>query len=332
MDWFTVPLKETHMTEKCLITGASGFMGRWLRSALGESGFEVRCFDSQPAGVEDEILGDILDTYALEKACTGVHAVCHLVALQSAREYSWEDFYAVNVMGTEALLKACIRQNVRHVLFFSTELVYGHQTALCVAEDSALNPCGFYGRSKMMAEELCRKYTEKGLQLTIVRPCNIMGPGKRRVVDQLFDRIRNNAFVPLVGGKHKPCQFIDVRDIAEITAQILKSKLLGVYNVGSPHPPSTFQVYSNLIKHAHSHSKLVSVPAGLFRTGFRLLDVLKLSPLTADQYYRLTDSWIVDTSKLYDRLQYSLQYDEVQSITDTYDAYCTPRHQPASAL
>ena len=317
------------MTDKCLITGASGFVGRRLRIALRESGFEVRCFDSQPAGVEGEIVGDILDNHALEKACTGIHAVCHLAGLQSSYEHRWEDFHAVNVMGTESLLKACIRQNVQHLVFFSSDMVYGFQTTCRVAEDAALNPCGFYGRSKMMAEELCNAYADKCLQVTILRPCPIMGPGRRGVVDQLFDRIRNYAFVPLIGGKHKPCQFIDVRDVASITAQILKRKALGAYNVGSPHPPSTFQVYSNLISHAHSQSKLVSVPARLARTGFQVLDVLKLSPLTADQYYRLTDSWIVDPSKLYDRLKYPLKYDEVRSIIDTYDAYYTQTDQPA---
>ena len=74
------------MTEKCLITGASGFIGRWLRSTLLESGHDIRCFDSKSAGVEDEILGDILDSHALEKACAGVQAVCHLAALQSSHQ------------------------------------------------------------------------------------------------------------------------------------------------------------------------------------------------------------------------------------------------------
>lgn len=319
------------MTEKCLITGASGFIGRWLCSTLLESGHDVRCFDSKSAGVEDEILGDILDSHALEKACAGVQAVCHLAALQSSHQYSWKDYYAANVTGTESLLKACIRHNVKHIVFFSTELVYGHQVTSTIGEDATLKPCGFYGRSKMMAEELCGHYARKGLQVTIVRPCNIMGPGKTRVVDQLFDRINNHAFIPLVGGKQKPCQFIDVRDVAEITTQILESQILGIFNLGSSHPPSAAEVYSKLIHHANSHSKLISVPAGLFRSGFRILDVLKLSPLTSDQYYRLSDSWIVDSSKLFGQLKHSLKYDEVRSLIDTYDAYCTTPHRPASA-
>lgn len=317
------------MTDKCFITGSSGFLGLRLHVALRGAGFEVRCLDRQPAGIADEIVGDILDNHALEKACTGIHAVCHLAALQSSREYSWEDFYAVNVRGTESVLRACMLQNVRHVVFFSTEMVYGCQTTCRVEEDAALNPRGFYARSKLMAEELCRKYMDRGLQITIVRPCNIMGPGKRRVVDKLFDRIRTNAFLPLVGGKHRPCQFIDVRDLANITAQIVKRRVPGIYNIGTSHPPSTFQVLSSLIRYAHSQSKLVSVPARLTRTGFRILDALKLSPLTEDQYYRLAESWIVDSSKLYDLLKYSLKYDEVRSIIDTYDAYCTSTYQPA---
>ena len=309
------------MSEKCLITGASGFVGHWLRLALLEAGFEVRCFDTRSAGVDDEILGDILDAGAVEKACTGVDAVCHLVALQSGREYTWEDFYAANVRGTESLLTACLRKKVRHFVFFSTEMVYGHQKIDRVREDSLLSPNGFYGHSKMAAEKLCEKFAEHGLEIAILRPCNIMGPGKRRVVDQLFDRIKSNAFIPLVGGKDKPCQFVDVRDIAAVTAQVIKHKIQGVYNVGSVQPRGAFDVYSSLIRHARSRSRLVALPARLVRTGFRALDILKLSPLTMDQYYRLTDSWIVDPSKLSAKLNYSLKYDETRSIIDTYDAY-----------
>jgi dTDP-glucose 4,6-dehydratase len=309
------------MTGKCLITGSSGFLGRWLRSTLLRYGFEIRGFDNQPAGVGDEIIGNLLDKQAVDRACTDVQAVCHLAALQSSHQYTWGEFYAANVAGTEFLLQSCLRHHVKHIVFFSTELVYGRQTSHRVKENAEIRPYGFYGRSKMMAEDLSMKYAQQGLKVTILRPCNIMGPGKRRVVDQLFDRIDHNAIIPLVGGRQRPCQFVDVRDVTEIVAEILTREVGGVYNVGSLYPPVAEAVYSKLIFHARSSSRLVPVPAGMFRNGFRLLDVLKLSPLTCDQYYRLTDPWIIDASQLLDRIKYSLKYDEITSITDTYDAY-----------
>jgi dTDP-glucose 4,6-dehydratase len=309
------------MTGKCLITGSSGFLGRWLRATLLTYGFEVRGFDSQPAGVEDEIIGNLLDKQVVDRACTGVQAVCHLAALQSSHQYMWDDFYAANVAGTESLLQSCLRHHVKHIVFFSTELVYGRQAAHRVKENAEMKPYGFYGRSKMMAEDLFRKYAQQGLTVTILRPCNIMGPGKRRVVDQLFDRIDHNAIIPLVGGRKRPCQFVDVRDVAEIVAEILMREVGGVYNVGSLHPPTAEAVYSKLILHARSCSRLVPVPAGMFRSGFRLLDALKLSPLTSDQYYRLTDSWFVDASQLHNQIKYLPRYDEITSLINTYDAY-----------
>lgn len=315
------------MKETCLITGASGFVGQWLRTALLESGFDVRCYDNRPAGVENEIVGEILDRDALEAACEGTRVVCHLVALQSSRKHSWEDFYTLNVRGTESLLEACSQQNVEHFVYFSTELVYGKQTVGRVAEDSATHPRGFYGRSKLMAEDLCRKYAENGLQVTVLRPCNIMGPGKTRVIDKVFDRINENALIPLVGGRDKPWQVIDVRDVAKITAQILKTRLVGIYNVGSPHPPGASQIFSELIRHAKSGSKLLPLPAWLFRSVSVALDLVGLFPLSAEQYHRLSDSWIVDSSKLLSRLKYSLIYDESHSIIDTYDAYLATSHR-----
>lgn len=306
---------------ECLITGASGFVGRWLRSALLAHGFDVRCFDKRAAGVAHEVVGDILDKAAVEKACEGVRVVFHLVGLQSSRSHSWNEFYALNVRGTEVMLEACQRHGVEHFVYFSTELVYGRQAIERVLEEAVPRPRGYYGMSKKLAEDACKGFQGTGLRVTVLRPCNITGPGKTRVVEELFRRVHNHAPIPMVGGAHRLWQAVDVRDVAEISARLIEEKLEGVFNIGVPEPPSVRDVYTKLIGHAKSRSRLVPVPAWVFRSACVVLDLMRLSPLTADQYHRLADSWIADPSRLLKRLRYVPRYDPVRSIVETYDAY-----------
>jgi short-subunit dehydrogenase len=309
------------MSEKVLITGGSGFVGRWLGRTLAERGFAVRCFDRDPSGVDDEVVGDSLDPATVSRACAGVQTVCHLIGLQSSRHHAWEEFYDVNVRTTALLLESCLRQGVGHFVYFSTEMVYGKQDGSLVGEDAALRPRGNYGRSKQIAENLCREFAGRGLRVTILRPCNIMGPGKVRVVEELFKRVASSRPVPLIGSGARPWQVVDVRDVSELTARVIEQRVSGVYNVATLDPPGMREAYTRLFAHAGSRSRLVPVPAWAFRSGCVALDVLRLAPLAPEQYHRLADGWVLDPSRLAARVGYAPLHDGVRSVLDTYDAW-----------
>jgi len=320
------------MSDRVLVTGASGFLGRWLRRALLERGFTVRGFDRDAAGVDDEIVGDSLDPATVSRACMGVRTVCHLIGLQSSRHHTWQQFYDVNVRTTELLLESCLQQGVEHFVYFSTEMVYGKQKPGLVREEAVPRPRGSYGKSKEIAENLCRQYEAKGLSVTILRPCNIMGPGKVRVVEELFRRVAEHRAVPLIGSGNRPWQVVDVRDVSELTARIVEQRVGGVYNIAAAHPPTAREAYSGLIAHAGSRSRLVPVPAWAFRTGCVALDVAGLAPLAPDQYHRLADPWVVDPSRLLERVSYTPRYDGIRSILDTYDAWARSAEGSAPPL
>lgn len=309
------------MTGRILVTGASGFIGRWLRTTLLDRGFAVRCFDREATGAEDEFVGDSLDESAVSQACQGVRAVCHLIGLQSSRGEPWPRFYDLNVRTTQLLLEACLRQGVEHFVFFSTEMVYGRQDQPAVAESAVLRPRGFYGKSKRMAEEMCHRFQEKGLRVTVLRPCNIMGPGKLRVVEELFGRVVSHRPIPLIGGGHRPWQVVDVRDVSELTARVIERGLEGVFNVAPPTCSTAREVYSALLTRAGSRSRLLPVPAWMLRSACATLDVVGMSPLTGDQYHRLADPWIIDPARLLTATGYTPRYGGIRSVLDTFDAW-----------
>jgi short-subunit dehydrogenase/dTDP-4-dehydrorhamnose reductase len=309
------------VSERCLIIGSTGFVGAWLRAAFVESGIAVRGLDNRPSDEPDHVTGDLFDEAVLAQACAGATSVCHLVAQQSSRDHSWEEFQRMNVQATERIVAACLRAGVQQLVYFSTELVYGKQNGARVREEAPLRPHGFYGRSKALGEDVCWKHEGRDLKVTILRPTNIFGPGKTRVVSELFDRVNLGKPIPLVGGRDRPVQVVDVRDIASVTTRLVKDRVTGIFNVGAHTPVTAAAMYGALVEHARSKSKLIPVSAGFFRMACTVMDRVGVSPLTSDQYHRMADSWTVDTSRLEARLPHALAHDGTASLLETYDAY-----------
>jgi nucleoside-diphosphate-sugar epimerase len=157
------------MSDVILVTGATGFIGRSLISALKRIGCEVRSLSSREGDLADPPL----------KAESDVAHVYHLAARSFVPD-SWTDthsFYRTNVLGTVSVLEFC-----RHTgasLTFVSSYIYGHPECLPIPEDHPLKPTNPYSHTKMMGEELVRYYSARfDVRATIVRPFNIYGPGQ----------------------------------------------------------------------------------------------------------------------------------------------------------
>ena len=171
------------MSERVLVTGGSGFIGRRLVQFLRDEGVEVLA----PGR-------DILDVSAGSFPDQSVDWVIHL----AGRTYvpaSWNepaDFYRVNALGTVNVLEYCRRTQAR--LISVSGYCYGVPEALPISETAPLKPNNPYALSKRAAEEACRFFFEY-LQtpVMIVRPFNIYGPGQpanfliAHIVEQVID-------------------------------------------------------------------------------------------------------------------------------------------------
>ncbi|HWP47974.1 MAG TPA: NAD-dependent epimerase/dehydratase family protein [Candidatus Limnocylindrales bacterium] len=166
-----------------VVSGATGFIGYNLVQHLSQQGFKIsgliRNFHKVDLltqwGVEP-VLVDLQDTDKLKEAVRGAKVVFHLAALRGEGFWSWEEFYRVNVKGTENLLKACLNQ-VNHFIYCSSVSVFGHFWPGPATENYPYAPVNNYGRSKVEAEKLVfRYYQEKDLPVTIVRPVITYGP------------------------------------------------------------------------------------------------------------------------------------------------------------
>jgi nucleoside-diphosphate-sugar epimerase len=192
-----------------LVTGATGFTGGHLASALARRGHEVRAlvrprsrarFDASnlPADGVVAVEGDLVAADTLAGACAGVEVVYHIAATYREAGQPDSAYHAINVDGTRHLLDAARASGVRRVVHCSTGGVHGHVAHPPANEDAPFNPGDVYQRTKLAAEQLARTFgTAEGLDVVVVRPIGIHGPGDTRFL-KMFKGLARGRF-PMLG-------------------------------------------------------------------------------------------------------------------------------------
>jgi nucleoside-diphosphate-sugar epimerase len=172
------------------VTGATGFLGRYIVGALLGRGARVigvvrnpdRVPELRARGVEMR-RADLADRAALAAGFAGADAVVSNAALFSLRNQRWDDHRRANIEGTQNVFGALADAGVRRVVHVSSCAVYGLAARGRLTEDSPQLsektrrfPWNTYAISKAVSEQAAWALArEHGLELTTVRPCTIYG-------------------------------------------------------------------------------------------------------------------------------------------------------------
>jgi len=209
------------------VTGATGFVGRHACARLAARGHDVtalvRRASTAPAGTREVVLGD-LDGSAVPSAALGrLDAVVHLAArVHVMRDRSADplaEFRRVNVDGTLALARAAIAAGVPRLVFVSSVKVLGERagdgtSAFRVGDVPA--PVDPYGVSKHEAEQALRTLASAtGLEVAVVRPPLVHGPGVGGNVARIARLVRAGAPLPL-GAVDNARTMVSVRTLAAV--------------------------------------------------------------------------------------------------------------------
>jgi nucleoside-diphosphate-sugar epimerase len=214
------------MAEPVLVTGATGFVGRHLVSALAAVGHPVYTHSS---AVTD--IGQKLPVY------DKVKHVFHLAGRTFVPE-SWSEtasYYAVNVQGTVNVMETCREHNASVTIVSS--YVYGVPQRLPIDEHHPVAAENPYAHTKILAEEVARFYGQQfGLHVSIIRPFNLYGHGQDRRF--LIPHLIHAAVDPEVSlievADLKPLRdYLHVRDFVRLLMLVMQAEACGTYNAGS---------------------------------------------------------------------------------------------------
>ncbi|TAN48071.1 MAG: NAD(P)-dependent oxidoreductase [Rhodospirillales bacterium] len=312
-----------------VIFGGNGFTGSHLTQALCQRGESVLVADIDDNGAAQRAGAafrktDITDPEAL--AALGLEsgdAVYHM----AARQYhlpvpqSGQNAYfeAVNTEGTRRILDLMRKCGCKRMVFFSTDMVYGLPERTPVTLDHPQNPIGPYGRSKMLAEKLCRDARGEGIGITIFRPRLIVGPGRLGVLVKLFRLIKAGLPVPMIGNGSNRYQMISVFDcVAAALAAQERGFPNGEFNLGSDNPPTVRQLLSDLIKDAGSRSVLIPTPGSLVKAVLSLFEKAGLPLMYREQYQIADVNYLVDIEATKRGLGWQPQHDDAGMIAAAY--------------
>jgi dihydroflavonol-4-reductase len=211
---------------RVLVTGATGFLGHHLVQQLVETGHEVvaLCRDPEseaarrlPAAVE-RARGDVLDATAVEAAARGCTVLMHCAGKVSRDPKDALELDAVHVQGTRIALDAARRAQVRRCVYASTSGVVSvtHDPDHIGREDDEppVELCARlpYYRSKLYAEQEALARNTAELEVVVVNPSLLLGPGDLHgsSTEDVRRALEHRALVVPAGG----VAFVDARDAA----------------------------------------------------------------------------------------------------------------------
>lgn len=242
---------------KVLVIGGAGFIGSFVVSELLSAGAaEVVIYDNLARGemsnIEEQLKdprckmyphgGDIREIDLLDDAMKGMDGVIHLAAMWLLH---CTDFprtaFDVNIQGTFNVLEACVKNNIKRLVYSSSASVYGDAVEVPMTEDHPFNNRNFYGASKIAGEAMCRAIHDRyGLSYVGLRYMNVYGPHQDQtaaytgVIPIMLNKIDANESPVINGDGSQAYDFIYVEDVARCNVNALESEATDeFYNVGT---------------------------------------------------------------------------------------------------
>ncbi|WP_067865086.1 NAD-dependent epimerase/dehydratase family protein [Neptuniibacter marinus] len=240
---------------KVLVTGGAGFIGSHVVGELLKTDVgEVVIYDNLARGEQsyvEEYLkdkrcslvkADLREIDVLNHSMVGCDYVIHLAAmwLLHCKDFPRTAF-DVNIEGTFNVLEACVKNDVKRLVYSSSASVYGDAVEVPMTEDHPFNNRNFYGASKIACESMCRAFFDRyGLDYVGLRYMNVYGPHQDQtaaytgVVPIMLNKIDANESPVINGDGTQAYDFIYVEDVARCNVLALQASSADeFYNVGS---------------------------------------------------------------------------------------------------
>lgn len=269
---------------KVLVIGGAGFIGSFVvAELLKEDVAEVVVYDNFARGQRSYLTeqlkdprcsifpigGDVREIDILDAAMKGKDYVISLAAmwLLHCKDYPRTAF-EVNIAGTFNILEACVKNNIKKLIWSSSASVYGDAVELPMTENHPFNNKNFYGATKIAGEAMATAFNDRyNLPVIGLRYMNVYGPHQDQtaaytgVVPIMLNKIEANEAPVINGDGSQAYDFIYVEDVARCNVDALKSDVnFGMYNVGTEVQTSIKELCDLILKLKNSKLEVVYKP------------------------------------------------------------------------
>lgn len=316
-----------------LVTGASGFVGSALSAALAASGYRVRAATrslDQSAGdesVERIAIGHIDGTTDWGRALQGVETVVHLAArVHVMRDRVLDPLAAyrdVNTHGTARLARSAVNAGVRRIVYVSTIKVNGEATGVTpFRETDTPAPSDPYGISKWEAEQRLQQIAaDTGLEMVIVRPPLVYGPGVKGNFLTLLHWVERGVPLPL-GGCRNRRSLIGLDNFVDVLVRCVAHPAAAgrTFLVSDGEDLSTPALIRGLARAFGRPARLLTIPPVMLRLAARLLGRSAI-------YERLCGSLQVDAGSVQRLLGWQPPLTVEEGLSRTVEWYRSQRRR-----
>ena len=260
------------------MTGAGGFVGRQLCARLIEAGIRVHGVSRRPvaslssAGMQVFEVSDVASYGGWKAALVGVDTVIHLAGRAHVLRESTADsrslYFHNNVESTKSVARGAIDCGVRQFIFMSSVKVFGDGPfAEPLSPSDRAIPSDDYGRSKLEAEQwLLATGQREGLEVAVVRPPLIYGPGVRANFLRLMSWVERGVPLPLARLANRR-SLVSVWNLNDLLLRLIERRGAagGVWHVSDGEDISTTRLVEEIARHMRRPARLFSVPHSLAR-------------------------------------------------------------------
>lgn len=321
---------------KVLVTGATGFLGKYILEELATQGYEVTAF-GRNASIGERltndkirfIQGDFTEPRGIMAAAEGMDAIVHAGALSTVWG-KWSDFYQTNVVGTENVLAACEDNQVKRLVFISSPSIYAaakDQLQVKETEAPEKNELNFYIKSKLLAEEKIRE--KATVDSVILRPRGLFGIGDTSIIPRLI-KVNKKIGIPLFDGGQQLIDVTCVENVAlAVRLSLESSQAVGeTYNITNDEPTPFKEILDQLHRElgvpvnylSLNYSLMYGVASSLEKL-YSLLRITKEPIFTKYTLYLLKYSQTLSIDKAKNELNYQPKMTVAEGIKKYAEDY-----------
>ena len=307
------------MKSKILITGSQGFIGKILVNEFKNSNKLIlidkkKNFSKQNNFHRINLLNqeNLEEIFKKNKISTIIHLASEIFDDD-------KNVYNFNVTSSRNLILMGEKYKIKNFIFTSTFSIYEKDYIKPILENETPSAKNSYGKSKYKVETILKKSKLKNY--TILRVPIVVGKSRSHRMGILFEMIRNNFPIFLIGNGNNKIQFIQVDDLCLIIKKCLSLKRSNTFNVGTKKSFTFRENLSHIIEKSKSKSKIFNVNYYFGNFALNILIFFKLVDLNYYHKALLTKNIVLNTKKIFNTFKMGSDKSSKDILLENYNYY-----------